>query len=490
MKKFKIIYFALAIIAICNSSCKKLLDINDDPTQLKDPDASLILSAAEGRLGFSMGSDLHRYTSLWVQQFAAQGGPAVQPTQYDKYVVTESDINTAWSQMFSGTLADLQKVIAKTQSSSPKYSGIAKILKAYIYQISTDAYGDLPFSEATSYQENLTPKYDNSAAIYDGLITLLDDGIADIKKTSSLSPATDDLIYGGDLDKWERFANALKLRIFIHYFSTNSTAADQAKGKAGIAAVISTNKLLRANTDNFQVRFLTSANQTNPIHQFEGSRPNQFFPSKTLVDLMNLKGDERRAAYFTKQGTTYVGAVNGDQTASTAFSRMSTYIRGTLTAGAYGGQAPIRMFTFAEQNLILAEYFARPSGGNVLATADTYYKDAITASFNNAKEFSDATEAATVTAGLTAYLAPANPNGTLLVGNPLQKIIEEKFVSNFGVAVEPWTDWRRTGFPALTPVAPATAIPRILPYSFNERSYNPNAPARPSLLTKSVFWDK
>jgi hypothetical protein len=486
----KKIVFGLALAMTGLSSCKKFVDINDDPTRLKDPDASLVLPAAQGRLGFTMGSDIHRFTALWVQQFAAQGGGAAQPTQYDKYAVGEGDINNTWEATFAGTLADLQKVIEKTKATSPKYAGVAELVKAYVYQTHVDAFGDLPYSEAIGYEANLKPKFDGSSAIYDNLFGLIDEGIADIKKASLLAPATDDLFYGGDMDKWERFGNALKLRMYIHYFSTNGTAADATKAKTGITAILAGNKLLRANTDNFQMRFLTSANQTNPIHQFEGSRPNQFFPSKTLVDIMNAKSDSRRNSFFTLQGTAYVGATNGngDVVISTAFSRMSTYLRGKLSAGAYSGEAPIRMLTFAEQNQILAEYFARTNGGNDLLTADTYYKAGITASFASAIEFSDATEAAAVTGGLTTYLA--STNGTLATGNALQKIIEEKFVSNFGVAIEPWTDWRRTGFPALSPVSPATAIPRILPYSFNERSYNPNTPARPSVFVKSVFWDK
>ncbi|WP_113660959.1 SusD/RagB family nutrient-binding outer membrane lipoprotein [Pedobacter nanyangensis] len=488
IKKTTFLWVITATIGL--SSCKKFVDINDDPTRLKDPDASLILPAAQGRIGFTMGSDIHRFTSLWVQQFAAQGGGSAQPTQYDKYAVGEGDINNTWAATFAGTLSDLQKVIQKTEATSPKYSGVAKLLRAYVYQTHVDAYGDLPFSEANGFEAGLKPKYDSSSSIYDALIGLIDAGIADIRKASALSPTTDDLFYGGDMDKWERFGNALKLRIYIHYFSVNGTAADATKAKNGIVAVLATNKLFRNNADNFQMRFLTSANQTNPIHQFEGSRPNQFFPSKTLVDLMNAKNDARRNSFLTLFSGSYVGATNGmgDVVISTSFSRMSTYLRGKLSAGVYGGEAPIRMLTFAEQNQILAEYYARSNGGADLLTADTYYKAGITASFGAATEFSDGTEAAAVNAGLATYLA--STNGTIAVGNAIQKIIEEKFVANFGVAIEPWTDWRRTGFPVLAPVSPATAIPRILPYSFNERSYNPNTPARPSVFTKTVFWDK
>jgi hypothetical protein len=489
MKKYISKAVVLALMGcVTLSSCKKFTDINTDPNQLVDADASLVLPAALGNVGFVMGSDIHRYTSLYVQQFAAQGTLSAQPRQYDLYNVLEGDINNTWASTFSGTLPDLQKVITKTEGVSPWYAGVAKIMKAYVYAISADAYGDLPFTEATKFEDNLTPKFDPSSVIYDKAFALIDEGIANVKAASSTqSPGADDFIYSGSMEKWERFANALKLRMYIHYFSTGATAADMLKAKTAIDALIAGNRLMRNNGDSFQFRFLAQANQTNPIHQFEGSRPNQFFPSKTLIDLMNGKADGRRPAFFTLQGGIFKGAINGDPTESTAFSRMHTYIRGKVAGATYSGEAPIRMLTFAEQNLILAEYFVRTQGGNNLVTADTYFKAAISASFDAAKEFSDATEAAAVTGSLAAYITTS---GTLLPATALQQVIEEKFVSNYGVAVEPWSDWRRTGFPVLIPVSPATALPRILPYSFTERSYNPNVPARPSVFTKTVFWDK
>ncbi|SHG79401.1 SusD/RagB family nutrient-binding outer membrane lipoprotein [Pedobacter caeni] len=495
MKKYISKAVVLALVGcVALSSCKKFTDINTDPNQLLDADPTVVLPAAMGRIGFNMGSDIHRFTSLYVQQFAAQGNASSQPRQYDLYSVLEGDINNTWAATFSGTLPDLQKVIAKTDGQSPFYAGIAKILKGYVYAVHVDAYGDLPYTEATNYENNWTPKFDGSSLIYDKVFALLDEGIANVKATSSLQvPAADDLIYGGNMQKWERFANALKLRMYIHYFSTNASAADMAKAKAGIEAIISGNKLLSNNGDNFQFRFLTLANQTNPIHQFEGSRANQFFPSKTLVDLMTGKKDGRRAAYFTATSTTatdtvYKGATNGDPVESTAFSRMHTYIRGKVAAPNYNGEAPIRMLTFAEQNLILAEYYARAQGGNNLGTAQTYFTAAINASFDAAKEFSDVTtEGFRVASNLAAY---KRANGELVAATALRQIIEEKFVSNYGVAVEPWSDWRRTGFPVLIPVSPATQLPRILPYSFTERSYNPNVPARASVYDKAVFWDK
>jgi hypothetical protein len=137
------------------------------------------------------------------------------------------------------------------------------------------------------------------------------------------------------------------------------------------------------------------------------------------------------------------------------------------------------MFTFAEQNFILAEYYART---NNLMLANQFHRAGITASMDMA---------GVVAATRDAYLA-ASPSATLTTANAIRNIIEEKYVANFGVPMEPWTDWRRTGFPAIIPTQGAAfpQVPRVLPYSDLERVANPrNTPARDDLTAPAIFWD-
>ena len=462
------------------ASCDKFLDVNQNPNAVLIAPPNNVLVAAETGLGFNMGSDLHRYTSLIAQQFSGQGG--AQTAEYDRYNITPTDINNLWrGQIYGGALADMQKLVELTEASSPVYSGIAKIMKGYQFLVTTDTFGDIPFSEALQFEKNPAPKYDASADVYKGIVALIDAGIADLKKESLLKPVSDDLIYNGDLDKWERAANTIKLRLFLHYFPKVTPTAN-----ADFAALLATDKFLRSNADNFQLRFEAAANKNNPIDQFEKSRNNTFFPSATLVDLMNAKNDPRRPFFLTNfpvGSTTYVGAQNGTglTTINASFSRANTYLRGVASVGAgfnnFDGTAPIRMLTFAELNLIRAEYYART--GN-LALAKSNLDAGVRASMSDA----GVADAAPYIAALPALTAT----------NAIRIIIEEKFIANFGVAVEPWTDYRRTGFPAL--IRPATTpttqqILRILPYSDLERTSNAtNTPARPDLTTPTVFWDK
>jgi len=503
MKSFAVKITVLIALAATTtlSSCKKRLDINENPNAQTSASIVNVLTNATVNVGFMAGSDIHRFTSLWAQQFAGQGAAGTQTLEYERYNLQSTDLSNLWSQFYATILPDLDYIIKNGQG-SPHYTGIAKILKAYCYHLIVDIWGDVPFSEAGLGVENRSPKYDDDAVIYPQLITLLDQGIADLNQTASaLSPSTNETIYGGNRTRWIKAANTLKLRLFLHY-----SEIDAAKAKSGIDATIAAAgaNFITSNADNFQHAFVNAPNAQNPIDQFEVRRLDQFFPHKRLVDSMNARMDPRRATYFTpfpynSNPPTYRGALPGEPQ-SWAYSRIHTYLRGAQTragvmataapnaggtpsSGAnsitYTGDAPTRMLTFAEYNFIRAEAALRFSSPG---DAQTFFQAGIRASM----------EAAGVSStDITAYLAT---NGILAgtTAQQLERIITEKWIANYGVPVEPFNDFRRTGYPRLTPPSTtalgAGIIPTIFYYPQSEINSNPNAKQKSSLQEK-VFWD-
>jgi hypothetical protein len=145
----------------------------------------------------------------------------------------------------------------------------------------------------------------------------------------------------------------------------------------------------------------------------------------------------------------------------------------------YTGDAPVRMLTYAEYCFIRAESALR--GVGPMTDAQVWFTRGVTASMADA----GVSEAAT-----TAYLAT---NGILTgaTGNQIKQVIEEKFIALYGIAVEPWTDYRRTGFPTLAAPSNAveTAVPRSLVYPQSEIDLNPNAPAQKANQQVKIFWD-
>ena len=480
MRKFRNIkLFVVGLLALSITGCDEFLDVNENPNQLIDVPANTLLTSSTLGTATLMGTHLHRYSAVYTQQFTS--GTA-QIWDLSRYLLTETDVNDVWRfRLYSGVLNDLKRLEERTTESSPHYAGISQILQGYLFLTAVDNWGDVPFTEALQLADNLTPVYDNDEAIYTGILGLLDSGIALTNQANStFRPAGDDLVYSGDLAKWRRFANTLKLRLYLHYYPTNAAVATQ-----GISSLLASGEFIQSNADNFQVRFVPGdADRANPISQFEVRRQNQFFPAEFLVSLMNTKVDPRRATYFTQFSGNYVGMpVNANQNTSTNYSRMHTYLRGDVTGTniitGYAGDAPLRMLTFAEYHFILAEYHAR---NNRIAESQAAFVAGINASMS----------AAGVTqAAADAYIAT---RPALTAANALQQIIEEKYVANYGVATEPWVDWRRTGFPQLNPVAAAalTQIPRILPYPELERVTNrANTPARGNaeIIQPGVFWD-
>jgi hypothetical protein len=482
MKNIKIIA-TLFLAALFISSCE-FKGVNDDPDAVLSAPLNVQLTSLTVNVGFLGGSDLNRFSSLIMQQYSGQStGTLNQTQQYETYLITGTDQNNLWARMYATVLNDAENIINKAnESGSPHYSGIAKILKAYTYQIAVDTWGKIPYFETQLLAQNTKPKYDSDEVIYTEIIKLLDQGIAEVNaSTSSASPDSSTIypgVFSATKSNWIKLANTLKLRIYLHY-----SEKDPAFAKSTIDALISSSApVFTSNNDSFKMNFFDVANSRNPIDQFETARPGYLVANAKLVSLMNGKNDPRRPFYFTQfpaGSGSYLGAVSGAPAAANSYSKLHTYLRGALVnATTYTGAAPIRMLTFAEYNFIRAEAALRFSSAG---SADTFFTAGITASMQ------DAGVAAT---DIATYLTA---NGTLTGTNAqkLEQIINEKYIANYGVVLEPWSDWRRTGYPTISLPSNATTtfVPRSLFYPQSEIDNNGGNVIQKTGMDVKVFWD-
>jgi hypothetical protein len=514
LRYFKSIF--LLTVLFSATSCNDWLDDNKNPSLTLVNPPNLVLPAIEAELGFRMGSDLLRYGGLWSQQIAAQNGR--QTEAYDLFVVVPSDVNNVWrTGFYAGFLKDIEEILAANpESTHPYYFGMCKIMKAFGYSMLVDFWGDVPFSEAMKGNENVQPKADDDASIYPQLITLLESGIADMKKTSGLrAPSTDDYFYRGDAARWIRLANSIKLRMYLHLAnipSFNTSVINK------FITDTPENEFMGAVSDDFQLNTDVLSGRQNPVHQFILNRTDDICTSATIINLMNSKSDPRRARYFTPApfspalyatpptgNTGYVGLANGTSNfrLNNDLSRLHTYVRGTVTTTAiptgpslavgglaYNGQAPVPILTFAEYNFIRAELALRYGAPG---SAQSFYTAGINASF---------ADVGLTAAQASSYLATSAGTLTGTQSEKLKQLIEEKYVANFLVTGEPYSDWRRTGFPLLSNVPSnlnpgnGGVIPRVLPYPQQEIDANPNLKplqdARSANLSAPavrVFWD-
>ncbi len=488
MKKHKYITTALIAAAVLfNSSCKKYLDINTDPNNIVGTPANApipqILSSATVNIGFMGGSFQSIIQNITVQQLSGQSTGTLNQTQdYEKYNNSPTDQNTSWNSYYDTSINDLDIIIAKAKATgSPHYAGVAEVLRAYTYQCMVDIWGKIPYSTADQTVANLTPTLDDDAAIYTDLVKQIDLGIADLNATNPSSASIDPNLsstifqastWAASKAKWVTFANTLKLRIFLHYSKKDAVfTATQINALVNSGAAF-----MGSNADSFQMPFVAAAGARNPIYNFEQSRANYLVGNALLINMMKAKADPRIPFYFLpvpkSSPAAYVGAVGGAASNAALYSHIGTYLTGAA------GEAPIRMLTFAEYNFIRAEAalkYATPGG-----TAQAFFTAGITASM---------TDAGVSAANIATYLAA---NGTLSANatTALQQIILEKYTANFDVVCEPWTDWRRTGYPAIVPPANALLafVPRSFYYPQSETDTNPNIPQKSGMDVR-VFWD-
>ncbi len=472
MKKiYKITFSVLALMVITSTGCKKIIDedVNVNPNNPIDAPMSLLLPSAEGGLAFSLGSDLGRFPSLFVQSLS---GLSNQHLLYDNYSLTESDVNNMWYyNLYGGVMTNLKIIMDKAAATnSPYYGGIAKILMANTLGVTTDLWGDIPYSQAFKGVDGLTPKYDTQEQIYEAIQALLSSAVSDLSASSStFVPGGDDLIYGGDLAAWTQTANALSARYWLHLGKRfGSTAYTNALTSLS-------NGSYTDNSTNALFVFGVDPTTANPWYQFfYDARPGDAGMGKVLVDQLLTTNDPRLPLIAAETGDSliiYAGSAPG--AGDVIVSNIGSF---------YGSSnSPVALITYPEIKFIEAE--AQFQTGN-LAGAATAFNDAVAASLDYFG-VSDSTFSANY----------GNETGTSIT---LEKIISQKYVAMFTLGYEQWSDWRRTGFPALSLAAQAqtSIIPRRLPYPNSERLYNSSSNAAAianqggATLTNKVWWDQ
>jgi len=452
MKKKILSVLSAAVIATL--ACSNLTDINVDPNGPVDvPPPSILPSALQTLLTngiFNTGMNV-RYGGLWVQHFSE-----IQYRDEDKYIVRPG-VTGGWG-FYAGPLEDFQRMIDKgVDATTPNWEAVGRIMKSYAYSVMTEAMGDLPYTEALKGGEVLQPSYDTQQSIYNALFTDLTTAAGLINPTG-VGFSSGDLVYDGDMAKWRRLANSLRLRLAIHI-----QKADPAKAQSEAAAAVAAGVFTSA-ADNAGLSYLTQGPNQNPIYTNHLSR-DDYGMSKTLVDSLNLRGDPRLAVYAqpnTAAGA-YVGLQNGlNDGAGPPLNTISRY-------GAYWREQPAAdMFfiTYAEVLLLQAEAAER---GWIGGSAATLYSDAIRASME---------QHGVADADITTYLAlPAVQYAGGATG--LNQIAYQYWVSLYMNGMEAWTQWRRTQIPALMPgpnvvknFGVLNGIPERLPYDDQELVLN------------------
>lgn len=462
-------YAALGLAGWAATSCSpnKFLDVNASPNNPTVVQPSVQLPTITVGTAFVVGNTLGRDGDLFMQHYA---GIANQPFTEDKYAISGNYDNEWRNDLYGNNLNGAQTLIANN-AANPAYTGIAKLLKAYNFALTTDMWGDVPYSQALQGLANIHPAFDRQQDIYEGatgiqsLFDLVREGLADLDKPSVLKPGNDDFVYKGDLSKWRKVGNMLLLKFACTVSRKDPALATKvinevlAKGANGSAAIA-------ANSDDFSVPFGTAVGNTNPYYAYNvTNRPNDQMASTRFLDslVVLLKEDPRLPKFYTTTPDNpspthtpsfgkFTGFENGSS--ATAPSRTAavnnrsvynTYVTGT------SGEAPMRLLTNFQRCFILAEMAIRLK---TAGDANALYQEGIRRSMELTGVSSS---------DIDRYFA-ANPSIVTLRGadtNKIHQIITQKWVAWVGNGYEAWNDYRRTGFPSLQPALNVSFTPNI-----------------------------
>lgn len=469
MKKYiKGIILTAFSITLLNSCQSELDNFNDNPNNPSVSTPSLLMAAMEVSTFSTHTSGLMRNTGIFTQHLAGTNIGQMGPIA--SYIVTEGDVNNEWNLIYGTTLMNGHILNRDFAKDYPYYNGIAQVLTAINLGYATDMWGDVPYDEAfLAEQGNKTPKYNTQEEIYVRLQTILDNAIINLAKplaSNEKVPGKDDMIFKGDTKKWTKVAYVLKARYALRLTAIEgNVAAQKALDNITLAG-------MTENDDDANTLFTEESNSLNQWYAFNQVRKNYLTVGKFFVDYLKNNNDPRLTKMIAltippkslTPGTVFIPEYRGN--APEDQSAGASYI-GSAFASA---SSPIGIVTYAEAKFIEAE--AKAILGQ--SGAQTALQDAVTASVTKVTGIAPTAE----------FLTAATADFTIA------NIIQQKYIALF-LTMEPYNDYRRTGFPALVPNQDSNTqkIPVRLPTPSDERQYNPNATVV-SNVTSNLWWDK
>lgn len=445
---------ALVGLTMIVTGCDEgLSDINVNPNDPVEVGAEYLfpnaVEAAVSRvIGTSLNVDL---TGLWVQHYAEFEIPIE-----DLYELSDGRVSTHWNGFYAGPLQDLQEVIEKgREENRPNYEALGLIMKGWTAQVVTDLYGDVAYSEALRGRDpevGLSVRYDPQEEVYR---QLLDDVTAGVNLLDESSVMMDDadLIYDGDVEQWRRFGNSLRMRMAMRVADASPSLIDAQQ--EFVAAY--NDGGFESNDDSAILWYLDNGLNRHPIHVLYLGTGVKHSVSGTMIDTLISLDDPRLPLYAEENAYgEYWGAPN----ASAPHELPDTV---SMIGDFYtSADAPGMLMTYAELLFLQAEAAER---GWIGASPADLYESGIRA----AMEFNGVAEA-----DIDVYLA--QPEIAYQGGEEgREQIWLQKWIALYGNGVEAYAEWRRTGYPDLTPGPDAEnngLIPVRLFYPSSEESLN------------------
>lgn len=521
-KNISKLMLAFVVLGSAMSSCTKNFEeynknnngLTDEDLAADGKDLVLFFKTAQMAIyNFSGGGDPNSYQLQQNLNADVFSGYFMSPTPFNS---GQNNLNYAmvngWNgEPFKVLYLDVIKSIDKLQKNGldknyPALGGAAKVIKVAAANRVTDIYGPIPYSKVGTSGDI---PYDKQADLYTAFFKELDEATEALKSFNAQSPMTDkieeiDLVYP-NLDNqtrfknWLKLANSLRLRLAVRIVKVDPQLA---KVQAEKALDPANGGVIEANSENFKVKVPTDGTFSNPLwfisKNWADTRMNA-----SLQSYMTGYGDPRISKYMEpvpvdKQTTGFAGKYIGIRTGAAGIEKDKYQMLSALNTG---GSTPSFTATTAPILMTAAEvYFLRAEGAlrgwaNVGGTAKSLYEKGVETSFAQWGVSGLSAYLQDNTSKAAAYVDPFNasnnaaaPTNLTIQWNDaasneekLERIITQKWLAIFPEGQEAWSEFRRTGYPKLFPVAVNNSAGLIdtkiqirrLPFPQNE--YNTNA---------------
>ncbi|MDX5340235.1 MAG: SusD/RagB family nutrient-binding outer membrane lipoprotein [Cyclobacteriaceae bacterium] len=500
------------------TSCSEqdLLDLNINENAVENIDMQYLFSLGTLRIGGEYENT--RANMLYAATMIQHTASTASYFSGDKYFYSAQYSGAYMERHFTDVIRLFSEVIRKTKDNPAEanVNAAATILRVFDLHRMTDMYGDIPYTQAgygLEGEQNWFPTYEPQKDVYYKMIDDLK--AARDRFSSSARPlGAQDFIYGGDIAKWKKFANALLMRMAMRISNV-----DQAKAKEVFTEAFNSGSF----TSNADIAFIKYAPGPQGVNRnglndgywntYKYSRDCKI--SKTFMDWMNTNNDPRKmiitggvgnpdnASTWITDPAKQIGMPNGYN---------STNIRDVVPPGTLDGftivqqnfsmlnlkyldwEDPYYLISYAEVELMKAEAVLK---GWISGNAEAFFNAGVTAAINSWTAFDPSF--AVSSDKISAYLA-GRGFAAASAQNKLRLIGEEYWAATYLNDIESWSNWRRTGYPVLTPTQDPNAfegnfIPRRLRYWESEIGSNPeNYQAAISrmggdLFATKIWWD-
>ncbi|MCU0456930.1 MAG: SusD/RagB family nutrient-binding outer membrane lipoprotein [Bacteroidales bacterium] len=420
----KVLYIStFTVLGLVLFSCSESImdEINKNVNDPSDMTSNLIITDAITASAFSVaGGDFSFYASIYIEHNAGTWGQFYNADIRSSQPSSSTTYNNTWNAIYSNlyTLKIVSEKCSEGGSEEGNYHtlGIAQILTAYNLAFLTDGMGDVPWTEALQPGIIFTPVLDTQEDIYAEVSNLLDDAIENLgKATIYPSLGAQDLMYGGNVVLWKKFAYGLKARYSMRLSLRDPAYAD---------VITFANQSFTSAGE--QAQFIYNGNTSQSPYYCMFQDRDYYGASLSLHNKLTARNDPRDDVFF-------IPHPDSDGTLNFAPNGTSNQVQGFYGISALSTiTAPTYLMSYHELEFLKAEAYVR--SGN-LALADTALRKAITAAFGKVNIGLTAAEAKTY------FEAEVRPRFT---SNPISEVMNQKYIAFFEEeAMEAYNDYRR-----------------------------------------------